>query len=226
MNSVKRELQLGIGVLTLTMVLLAFGSIGLLSRMAPAIDQILKENMYSIQAAEDMMVAVALSVGDAAADREIEGRFFGALERARSNVTLIEEPAVLDEIEEGYRRLLADPSASRQPILRALEELVAMNRQAMQETRDRASRLSEAGAWSMVLMAIFGFTAAVIVVIRTRRNVVEPLSEIQSVLTAHDEGDVFRRCQFKDASSEVRELMVTVNDLLDRVLAHRPEPTK
>jgi hypothetical protein len=223
MTSVKRELQLGIGILIVTQVLLAFGAIGLLSRMAPAIDRILQENVYSIQAAEDMMVAVALSADEGVEDRDLEGRFFGALERARSNVTLSEEPAILDRIEGGYRRLLADPSNSRESTIRALEELVAMNRGAMQETRDRASRLSEAGAWSVVLMAIFGFAAAVVVVIRTRRNIVEPLSEVHSVLLAHDEGDVFRRCQFRDSSAEVRELMVTVNDLLDRVLAHRPE---
>lgn len=214
MTSLKRELRVGIGILLITQMVMAFAAIGLLSRMAPAIDRILQENVYSIEAAEEMLVVLALS-RDGVGLRDLDGRFFGALERARDNITEDEEREILDRVEEGYRSFEAGEAESLAPTLAAVQELVRINREAMRRTRDRASRLSEAGAWAEVLAAILGFAAGLVVAVRIQRRVVEPLDEIYAVTKSCGEGDPFRRCQFREAPGELREMMTMLNELLD-----------
>lgn len=216
MTEMKRDLLLGIGVLVAAQILLAFGAIGLLLRIQPVIDRILHENIYSIEAAEEMLLVLALTPEKGGADRELEGRFFGALARARDNVTLSEKPEILNRIEEGFRDSIGGGALPRARLVAGIEELSAINRRAMRQTRDQASRLSEAGAWAAVLMAVLGFAVGVVVLIRVDRRIAEPLDEIDAVLRAYRGGDAYRRCQFRDAPPELRELMGTVNDLLDR----------
>lgn len=219
MIAVKRELRLGIGVLLASQMLVAFAAIGLLSRMAPAIDRILQENVVSIEAAEEMLAVLSRSRGQDATSRDLEGRFFGAIARARDNITESAEPAILDAIEDGYRALIRGDDRALVPAVEAVQRLVAINRQAMRRTRDSASRLSEAGAWAAVLLAILGFAAGMIVIIRVQRQVVEPLDEIYAVLRSCSEGDPFRRCQYRNAPTEVREMMTVMNELLDHRLS-------
>jgi methyl-accepting chemotaxis protein len=218
MTALKRELRIGIGILVATQMVLAFTAIGLLSRMAPAIDRILQENVLSIEAAEEMLVVLALS-REGVGHRDLDGQFFGALERARDNITEREEREILDRVEDGYRRFEEGSTSALAPTIQAVQRLVRTNREAMRRTRDQASRLSEAGAWAAVLAAIFGFAAGIIVVVRIQRRVVEPMDEIYAVTKSCSEGDSFRRCQLRDAPGEVREIMATLNDLLDHRFA-------
>ena len=165
MIHVKRELRLGIGVLLATQLLMAFAAIGLLSRMAPVIDRILQENVTSIQAAEDMLVVLALSRGESLHTRGLDGQFFGALTRARDALSEDAESEILGAVERGYRSLGPGAEDSLPGTLNAVQEFVRINRDAMHRTRDRASRLSEAGAWAAVLMALIGFAAGLVVAI-------------------------------------------------------------
>ena len=50
----RREFLVGLGILVVLNVLFAFGAIGLLLRMSPAIERILKENVSSGEAADEM----------------------------------------------------------------------------------------------------------------------------------------------------------------------------
>lgn len=211
MIAVKRELRFGIGLLLASQLVMALGAIGLLSRLVPAIDRILQENVTSIEAAERMLVFLALREEGEELDRD----FHEALERAKANVTEKAETPILERIELGAAELVAGDSLAYEPTVDALQELVAVNRDAMRETRDRASRLSEAGAWAAVLLAMLVFSAGVVIAIRVQRRIVEPLEEIFAVSRSLEAGDPFRRCQFRDAPGELRQLMVTLNELLD-----------
>ena len=94
----RRELLLTIGALALLNLLLAFGSIGLFVRMGPAIERILQENVYSVVAAEKILVE--LSDGSAPPlDAESRAQILEALDDAKRNVTEEAERPVLGEIE-------------------------------------------------------------------------------------------------------------------------------
>ena len=224
MIAVKRELRFGIGLLLASQLVMALGAIGLLSRLVPAIDRILQENVYSIESAERMLVVLALREEGEELDRD----FHEALTSATANVTEPAEEALLQRIALGATELVAGDSLAYEPTVGALQELVAVNRAAMRRTRDRASRLSEAGAWAAVLLAMLVFSAGAVIAIRVQRRIVEPLEEIFAVARAVGEGDPYRRCQFRDAPPELRQLMTTVNELLDErfSVARDPEGTR
>lgn len=219
MIAVKRELRLGIAFLLGLQVVISFVAIGLLSRLSPAIDRILQENVYSIESAEQMLQALA---------RHREGEpldpaFGDALGRARANITEPGEREILDRIESESAALVAGDMPAYERTFTALEELIRENRAAMLATRDSARRLSVAGAWAAVLLAMLAFASGVVIAFRIERRIVEPLDEVFAVIKANDAGDAYRRCQLREAPGELREVMEALNELLDERLPERSE---
>ncbi len=207
----------GIGALVMIHLATAFGAIGLLMRMSPAVQDILAENVYSTEAAEDLMASLLQSAaGRKDGNRE---RFADALARAKANITEEGEiPAIEDLVRLGPDALAGDPGAMV-GALAAAEKLARINREAMQLASDRALNLGMTGAWAAVSLALAGFMISILVVRRILRGVIEPVEELELVVDAHRHGDRFRRCQARTASREMRLVLDAVNELLDR--AHR-----
>lgn len=204
----------GIGALVVIQVGLAFGLIGLLTRVSPAVQEILAENVYSNEAAEDMMAAMALAV--AGAEGEHRAAFDDALERARRNITLDAERPVLDDLQQRGSSVFGGSKDALPGALDAAQELIAINRSAMEGANQRARRLGSSGAWAAVVLALVGFLVSVLVVRHTMHGVVEPVEELESVLQSYRQGDRYRRCQGRAASQEMRRVLSAVNLLLDR----------
>ena len=78
--------RVGAWFLVVLNLLMAFGTIGIFSRMTPAIAHIIERNGYSIKACEDMLALLALSGGQPL-DHEHQKRFQDAFDRSKSNVT-------------------------------------------------------------------------------------------------------------------------------------------
>lgn len=205
----------GVGALVLIHLATAFGAIGLLTRMGPAVQEILAENVYSTEASEDIMVALLLAVNGL--DGDHEDRFASALSRARANVTEPEEIPVIEDLELfGPDALAGDPQALLGAVA-AAERLIAINRDAMQRASVRALDLGATGAWAAVVLALTGFLVSAFVVRRVVRGVVEPVEELEAALAAYRRGDHYRRCQSRASSQELRQVFESVNVLLDRV---------
>lgn len=213
----RRELSLMMGGLVLLNVLLAFGVIGLLVRMGPAIEQILKENVLSIETAEEVLVVLAES--EAGGVSEI-GRFRirDALERLESNVTEPGEGPILTSIEGGLGQALSGDVSARESLVRQLRELIRVNRDAMNVADARAQRLGRAGAWSAVLVGVLSFSLSLLVLGRMGRRLVRPLLELHAALEAARQGEHFRRCHAHQVPVEIRQVLDSVNSLLDERL--------
>ncbi len=211
----RRDVLAPITVLLGVLTLVSFGSIGLLSRMAPAIEQILEENVYSLAAIEQMLaVAAAPKPGD-------EELFSNALQRAENNITEDNERQVLDRVRGQWRTALSGDVAARQELIIGLLELGEINRDAMQRADDEAKRLGYAGAWAMVFLAAAGFSWTIIATRRLRRRVIAPLGELISVVEAQKVGDPHRRCRKLPCAAEIATLMDSLDYLLDQRTALR-----
>jgi len=97
----RRNFLLSVGMLLACNVLLAFGSIGLLTRMSPAIERILRENVSSDEAVEYMLVLLAQAARERPSDAR-QKHFEQALQRARKHVTEPEEVSVLEHVAQWY----------------------------------------------------------------------------------------------------------------------------
>jgi hypothetical protein len=203
------EARLGVGLLIALQVLLCFVSIGLLARMGPAVDEVLRENDDSTVAVEEMLGALAQPQPDGAA-------FRAALARARANVTDPAESPLLDEIERGAGGALAGDGAARTAVLRALGGLSAVNRGLMEAAAARARVQGRAGAWVAVAAGLSSFWLGVLVYRRQRSRFIEPVLDLDAALVQVRAGDRRRRCHTGPAPVELLRVRQNLDWMLDQ----------
>lgn len=213
----RRELMLTIGMLVVFNLLLAFGSIGLLARMGPAIEHILQENVFSIVAAEAMLAALAEAGGEPLTP-EARQSVLRALDNAQRNVTEAAERPVLDRVRDALPRALDGDAEARRAAVAAVRELIAINREAMRDVDEAAQRLGNAGAWAAVFIGFLSFLLSIVIVVRLQKRFVQPLVDLHAVLENARAGDRLRRCRLSDAPREVIQVTQSVNRLLDERL--------
>lgn len=209
------ELSLGLGALLALQLLTAFAAIGLLSRVSPAVAQIIEDNVYSIEAVEEMLAVLA----DHPDQTTAEERFYGAHERAASNVTeAAEEPLLAAILRESPAAFDGD-EAARAETITALRELGRVNRASMEQRDLQAQRIGITGAWAAVMLGFTSFLFGATVYRRLRARLEDSLLEVDDALQAARGGDPLRRCAQVDAPEEIVRIADNVNWTLDHILA-------
>lgn len=213
----RRDILLPVLALVVLNVALAFGAIGLFMRIAPAVEQILRDNVVSMEAAESMLRVLAQGHTEPGS-RGAES-FGRALSIARNNVTVAGEREVIQEIERLSPRALEGDSIARHQLIAELGKLGKLNHAAMRELDQRAHRLARAGAWAAVFVAVLALAINVIVIRTLERRVIVPLRELTQVLDAARQGDAYRRCVATEGPPDLRRALMQVNELLDERVA-------
>lgn len=220
----RRDLLLPIIILVAIATLTSFGAIGILDRMSPAIQRILAENVFSLEAVEEML-AITAELDGAGATAQQRDRFELTLQRAAANITEPEEREQMAEIQQNWRRAFAGDASARKRVIAAMRELGAINRKAMARADKTARRLGAAGAWTAVFLGVFAFLWGVLAVRRAHQRILHPLSELESVVEAYHGGDRFRRCAPVPAPAEIQRVMHALDALLDHwMIAHKAPP--
>lgn len=189
--------------------LLAFGAVWSFQRMSPEIQGIFERNVVSLNACENMLIALTES-------RVNMGQFSKALRAAEDNITEIGEKEALARIRSNLESLAAGDAAARQLVVKEIVKLSDFNKGAIVDSAEKTQRMRQAGAWSVVFMTLFFFMVAIFFEQRLRRSLLIPLQEIASVLEARQQGDQFRRCNNIYASKDMKKLFKYINELLDR----------
>lgn len=208
---IQDEIRLSVGALLGVLVLTMVAAVGLLARMTPAIDQILRENEHSIRAVETMLSALSDPVPSEARVREFER----AMAQAQGNITEEQERPLLDEIDRMHESALAGELVAVQIVRMRLRELAQVNRESMMLADSRAKRHGTAGAWALVFLGLIGLAFSLALMRRARVKLINPVYELGAVLDACRQGDSHRRFNPAGASREFRDVAEVVNSLLD-----------
>jgi len=209
--------SLGAWLIVTINLLMAFGAIGVFTRMTPAIAEIISNNERSLQACEEMLTALVMAAHDHAGKKtEHIQKFAKALERARNNVTEGEEPAALDIISSHYEGALAGDKQALEATTDAILALSKINRDAMANADKKAQQLGHGGAWGIVFMAVFVFIAGIVFIQQLNSKLLRPLEEIKTVLLEHQTGETRRRCAGANLPTDIRGIFGSINRLLDR----------
>lgn len=216
---VRVELRVAVGALLALQVLTAFGSIALLQRMSPAIARILAENLYSIEACEEMLAAFAQSELDPEAAQR---RFAKALARARSNVTEPEEIPLLDQLERSSVRAVRGDPAARERALELVRDLARVNHETTRRADEAARQLGSAGAWAAALLGALSFVFGVLALKRFARRILTPLGELVETAQAFRRDDPHRRTREVHMPAEFEVVARALNELLDRAKSGEP----
>ncbi len=196
--------------------LMAVGTIGIFTRMAPAIATIIERNDRSLKACEDMLALMAVTGIGSPFSLDQTRLFQTAFERAKANVTEPQEPEILKRMEPLLPLVFQGDAAVRTQVVEAAVQLGKINRDAMTIADQRAQQLGRTGAWGVVFMALSAFLAGVIFIRSITRRVVTPLEEIHAVILAHRNGDTMRRCTGADLSQDVTTVFTGINEILDQ----------
>ena len=197
-------------------VLMALATIWVFMRMAPAIEIIIEQNERSLEACERMLVSLAISSGDGFEGRQLKISFQEALQTAQNNLTEAEESEALAMIDRNYREAFENDFQARRQTITAISRLAQINREAMVRADKRARQLGNGGAWGVVFMASAAFLAGLVFLRTLKRNLVKPLEEIYSVISAYRQGDTMRRCSGADMSRDIKTIFNGMNELLDK----------
>ncbi len=210
-----QSVKMGAWLLVLMNLLVAFGSIRTFMRMAPAIEVIIAQNAVSLEAAEQMLAALAQrEFVDHSNDGIIES-FRSAMDRAKNNATEKDESAVIETISLYYVEAFNGDDLSLGETVSAIRELGNINRSAMRRADLKARQMGYAGAWGVVFMATTAFVIGMLFLRSLRKNLSEPMEEIDLVVTAFREGDPMRRCTIGNPSRSVKKIFENINELLD-----------
>lgn len=210
-----QTVRLGAWILIGLNLLMAFGSIWVFIRMAPAIEVIIDQNERSLQACEKMLAALALADNQETDITQLKASFAAALNNAQNNITEKDEPPALDAIDRDYAGAFEGDFAAKTRTVEAILSLGEINREAMVRADKKARQLGNAGAWGVVFMASAVFLTGMLFMRALKKNLVMPLKEIDAVLNAHRSGDTMRRCSGTRLSRDVRRVFNNVNALLD-----------
>ena len=187
----------------------------LMERMSQAIKFILNENVYSIEAAEDMLQLVGMVSIEA--NPAYKEAFVVALNKAKSNVTLVGENQLIEDIDKLIEPCFSGDLKARRDMIQALAYLADINRQAMIKADENARFLAIAGGWAMAGMAIFGGFFVLRIFAQIQASAILPMTEICRAVEDWDKGNKMRRVQSRLASKDIRKAHQIINGFLDRL---------
>lgn len=210
----RREASLGIGAILGLQLLLCMLAIALLSRMGPAIERILEENVYSEAAVEEMLAMLATSPSGASVPAE----FDAALLRAEANVTEADEVPVLEAIERDRAAAFEGHLIARAEVVAGLRKLGEVNRESMVRADRRARRLGQAGAWAAALLGALALALAFLTYRRLRLRIEIPIEGLRATTQRVRGGNFEVRCSTSDCPIEIHQIADDLNWLLDRLI--------
>lgn len=210
-----RNLRLALAALIALHLASAFAAIALLGRMRPAIERVIDQNVYSLVAIEEMLAVLSEVDGEDGVDPP-HARFRAAYERAATNITDDRERPILETVDRLSASALPDEPARRRALIAELVRLGEVNRGDIVEANESAQRLSTAGAWALVFLAVVTLGSALAALRRMDRRVLQPVEELHDVLLGLTKGEGRRRCRpGTGASGELARAMAALNRLLD-----------
>ncbi len=211
--NIRRELFLLMGTLLVITLALAFGAIGLFVRMGPAIERIMEENVETMSAAEEILAELATPEpmrGD------VRRRLEELLDHIEENISEDAERPLVADLRGQFTAALEGAGGERIQVARLLMRLGRVNRDAMFRVDEEARHLGNAGAWSAVFVGFLGFAIGLLALTRIATRFIEPLEDLDAVLSAAREGDSNRRCRTHFGPVELRRMAHSINALLDQ----------
>ena len=210
----RREARIGIGAIMVLQFALSMMTIALLSRMGPAIERILQENVRTEEAVEQMLAELS----HAHTTRAVPQEFSHALERASNNITEEEEKPLLEIIARKHILAFSGDAAAREEVIEALRDLGEVNRRSMSRADNRAKRLGQTGAWAAALLGAIALGLCVVIYQQLRLRIELPIEELRRTTHSLRQGNLQARCPKSDAPAEIKQISRDIDWLLDHSL--------
>lgn len=201
-------------VIILINLFVGIGALYLIERIVPAIDEILKENAYSVSSAVLMQESLNSSNNGNSQKKE---QFWQAYEKAKSNITIKGEEELILEIKNLGEAYWNGSESSLNSLSQKVVLLAEMNLHEMNKKNTNARAIGLAGAWALGFLVLISLIIQLILRKRLFLSLIQPTTNLIAVINDFVSGNYQRRVPHdNDASNELKNASAQLNKLLDR----------
>ena len=198
-------------------VIIGLSAMFLVERIVPAIDQIVKENAFSIDASINMLDAI--SANDHMNHSSLlENKFWNSFKAAENNTSIIEEQKILGQIKDLAVLYWASNSneVERQQLSTYITSLAKLKLQDMQTKDDEAQFMGLAGAWAIGILLLLSISVQLYFRHKTLATIIKPVEDLMQAMESFACGNRQRRFLVNpEAVKDLRKLGQLTNDFLD-----------
>jgi hypothetical protein len=211
---IRTEVGIGIYILVGVQCFTTVVTLFQLSRVSPTIDVVLRDNVSSLEAAEEMLAALTDAQSPSSGGHS--EAFDHAFAMAQAASTEQGEQVQLDKIAAEIDAAMGGDPWARARAVAAIREISRLNRQAMADANLVAQDISSTGAWAAVSLGLASAFLSLIVSRRLRARLENPMTELDLALEGVRRGERMRRVSLDNAPFEAQRLADNLNWLLDR----------
>ncbi len=196
--------------------LMGIACIWALSRMAPAVQNIIHKNERSLDICEKMFVVLIKLTNNKDESHNKIFDFEKLLELASNNITEENEEELIDQIKVYYKYALNGDIEALEKTVEKISSLSEINRKAINTADKVSKKFAVAGSWFVVFWAAGMFFLGMYYKRILLKDIIHPYEEINAVLNANLTGDKFRRCSGHEAVDEINGIYSKINMILDK----------
>lgn len=196
--------------------LMGIACIWALSRMAPAVQNIIHKNERSLDICEKMFVLLIKVTNNKDESQNKIFDFEKLLELASKNITEENEEELIEQIKVYYKYALNGDIKALEKTVEKISSLSEINRNAINAADKVSKKFAVAGSWFVVFWASGMFFLGMHYKRMLIKNLIHPLEEISAVLNANLIGDNFRRCSGHESSDDINDIYSKINLILDK----------
>ena len=211
---IKTRLYLGIGLLFILLVLLAFTAVRQINSLATASENIIKDNKETIAYTHNMLRILS----EIDQNKDALGTFENFLSLQQKNITESGEKEITEKLTDSFLQLKANPNDKT--VLLAVQtylfEIWEINLNAI----DRKSAIAKATATKSIslitILSVFCFIISLLLFIVLPGNISNPIRELTRSIKRIADNDYLQRVSF-ESHSEFGELAVSFNTMAQKL---------
>ena len=212
---IKTKLNIGIGLLFLMILLLAFASTWYVSSLKREADNVLAANYLSVEYARNMLGASdQYSAGDTVALATLRSN----LAKQKKNVTELSEKEITTNLELKLNRLLDNPSDPQHAseLREELVNLMNVNMAAIVKKNDHTKLLANEAFLLISILGALSFLIAFVLWVNLPSNIADPIKKLNSSIREIAKQNYAQHLYFK-GDSEFVDLANSFNSMAERL---------
>ncbi|MCT1525015.1 ATP-binding protein [Sphingobacterium hotanense] len=212
---IKTKLNIGIGLLFLMILLLAFASTWYVSSLKREADNVLAANYLSVEYARNMLGASdQYTAGDMAASTTLRSN----LAKQKTNVTELSEKEITTNLELKLNRLLDNPSDPQRAseFREELVNLMNVNMAAIVKKNDQTKLLANEAFLLISVLGALSFLIAFVLWVNLPSNIADPIKKLTNSIREIAKQNYAQRLYFK-GDSEFVDLANSFNSMAERL---------
>jgi len=211
---IKTKLYLGIGLLFILIILLAFFAVKQINSLAKASENIIKDNKGSIAFTQSMLKALT----EIDLDKNALIRFEEFLFKQKENITEAGEKELTEKLSESFEQLKINPGnkTALLDVQSYLFEIWQINLNAIERKSTLASETANKSIILISLLSSFCFITALLLFIFLPGNISNPVNELTKSIKQIAANDYSQRVGF-ESHSDFGELAISFNTMAQKL---------